>query len=78
MFTTTYTYKCPGEICTNCEGDNVEFAVARGQVKIAACKSLQAQGWTGPQIVDKFSNMSRYVPAEPVGYIHRDGLVIIR
>ena len=74
----TYTHKCPQVVCANCKGDDVEFVVSRGQVRIAACESLKAQGWTGPAVVDGFSNIGRYVPAEPVGYIHRDGLVVIR
>jgi hypothetical protein len=74
----TYTHKCPQVVCANCHGDAVEFVVARGQVRIAPCESLKAQGWTGPQVVDGFSQIGRYVPAEPVGYIHKDGLVTIR
>lgn len=74
----TYTYKCPQVVCADCQGDDVEFVVKGGQVHIGACASLKAQGWTGPAAVDRYSEIGRYVPAQPVGYIHRDGLVVIR
>jgi len=79
MASKTYTYKCPQHVCVDCHGDEVAFVVTKGQVRIAACKSLQAQGWgKQPQVVDHYSNIGRYLPTEPVGYIHKNGLVTIR
>ena len=79
MASKTYTYKCPQHVCVDCQGDEVAFVVTKGQVRIAACKSLQAQGWgKQPQVVDRYSNIGRYLPTESVGYIHKDGLVTIR
>lgn len=45
-------------------------------VKVAACSTLVAQGWTGPQLVCTKTQAERLVPASTTTVVqHRAGLV---
>jgi hypothetical protein len=44
-------------------------------VEVAPCPSLLAQGWVGPQLVERKSEADRLLPA-PTVLRHVDGLVL--
>lgn len=56
-------------------GEMVTATIKGATAKVAACTSLLAQGWTGPQLVTRPTGLDRYVPAQTV-LQHRDGLVV--
>jgi ribosomal protein S27E len=74
-----YHYSCPQDVCRGCGGEKVLWTFTNKQVKVAACSSLLAQGWVGVQAVywpeqaEEILSQSR-----PAGYMHKDGLVLIR
>lgn len=45
-------------------------------VTVDPCSRLTAQGWTGPQLVERKSHADYLLPAQPAGLRHRDGLVV--
>jgi hypothetical protein len=77
--TSTTFVTCPG-LCgpTTC-GQQVaahgfgEFAATT--VTVEACDRLLAQGWTGPQLVERKSRADYLLPAPAAAVRHRDGLV---
>jgi hypothetical protein len=78
MAPTTFV-TCPG-LCgpTSC-GQQVaahgfgEFAATT--ITVEACDKLRAQGWTGPQLVERKSRADYLLPQQPAAWRHRDGLV---
>lgn len=77
--TTTHSATCPMH-----EGGCGELVTARTSfeeptVTFAACRSLIAQGWKGPQAVLWKSQAERYLPAATETIVrHADGLVSFR
>lgn len=44
-------------------------------VEVAPCSALTAQGWTGPQLVERKTRADRFVPAPAPAVRHAEGLV---
>lgn len=78
--TTTTRITCPG-ICgaTTC-GEQVDAYgfgdFAATTVRVDPCSKLLAQGWTGPQLVERKSRADYLIPTVQATVLrHRDGLV---
>jgi hypothetical protein len=79
MASTTFV-TCPGLCGPASCGQQVaahgfgDFAATT--ITVEACDKLLAQGWEGPQLVERKSRADYLLPSAPAGRQHRDGLVV--